>query len=55
MRGGPGDGQNGYGNIVTQCGQYRSGFIDYDERAPSIRVYEGDDTCQKARLNEGTS
>ena len=47
----------GYGKVETSCGLYEPGFIDYDERAPSVTVYEGEDACNKvsamiAHLNE---
>lgn len=46
LRGGP----DRDDTIFTQCGRYEEGFTDYDERAPSVRVYEGEDACRKARL-----
>ncbi len=48
MRGGPGGGV-GYGTIVTKCGAYVRGFIDFDPKSPSVNVYKGDDACAKAR------
>lgn len=49
IRGGPAGGGRGYGNIVTNCGAYRPGFIDYDTRSPSVTVYQGNQACTKAR------
>ncbi|MEM7427979.1 MAG: DUF4157 domain-containing protein [Pseudomonadota bacterium] len=49
LRGAPGGAEEGYGPVVTECGAYQEGFIDYDPRSPSVRVYEGDDACSKAQ------
>ncbi|SCX90671.1 eCIS core domain-containing protein [Desulfoluna spongiiphila] len=53
LRGGPGGGGTGYGNIATICGAYQPGFIDYDTRSPSVTAYQGDQACTKARTMKG--
>jgi hypothetical protein len=48
FRGGPDQIGAGYGHVMTKCGPYRPGFVDYDTSNPSVRVYSGPDACTKA-------
>ena len=57
LRGSPGRGGEGYGNIVVSCAPYVEGEIEYDTRNLLEQVHEGADACSKlrtmrSRLNE---